>query len=99
MRILPIASQNAVSSYERTNGRSSAVLFPAFGNDQVDISGNATSFSAAMRRITEELQERSPQEQAHIKQIAREVRNGNYHISAQDISTKILQGTRLDAEA
>lgn len=98
MKIPPIGKQGIIGAYEKNAARPVSAPATPLKGDQVEISGTAASFSAALRAASASMEAAYPERQAHIARVAEQVRSGSYSVPAQDIAGKILKGTHLYKE-
>ena len=90
MKINPITNPNILRSYQAANPVKNKSSVNG-GRDEVTFSEEALSFSRAMAEAKDAVEQRTPQESAHIAGVANAVRNGEYRIESGKIADKILE--------
>ena len=93
MKINPIANPNVLSSYKTAKAVSDKNA-AAMSRDQVSFSNEALNFSKALTQAKEQLETRSPAEQARISDVTNAVRQGTYKVSSEDVAAKILESVK-----
>jgi hypothetical protein len=67
-----------------------AVEKPASAIDRTELTDDAKSFSAALNAAKDTLGVRTPEEIAHINEVAAQVRNNTYFVPGVKVAEKIL---------
>ena len=89
MKINPIAHQAASNIYNTPCAKTPAPSFHS-AMDQVSLSAEVISFSAAISRIKEQMGMRAPHELARIAEITVLIQRGVYHVPAEKVAEKIV---------
>jgi len=90
MKINPISNPNVLRAYQAT--RPAPVKSKtASGRDEVMFSDEALSFSKALAEARDTIEVRTPEEKAHIADIAEAVRQGEYKVDSDKVAEKMLE--------
>jgi anti-sigma28 factor (negative regulator of flagellin synthesis) len=89
MRIESIPPSELLSRYSRIRGKVSADDGISV-TDETQLTSEAKTFSTALKAAKASLETRTPEQQAHIDQVAQQVKDGTYSVSARKVAEKIL---------
>ena len=89
MKINPVYNQMAISVYKTQHAKSSANEYLQLA-DRLSLSEEVVSFSSTISKIKEMMDIRTPEELAHIEEIARMIRNGSYYVASDKVAAKIV---------
>ncbi len=89
VRINPIPPKELLTQYLHVREKM-AVDRPASGVDKTELTDGAKTFSTALKIVKESLGARTPEETAHINQVAAQVRNNTYTVPGFKVAEKIL---------
>jgi len=90
MKIIPITNPNILKSYQAARP-APAKSKTASGRDEVLFSDEALSFSKALAEARDTIEVRTPDERAHIADVANAVRQGEYRVDSDKIADKMLE--------
>lgn len=91
MKIDPIAMQNILNTYKSNTVSRPAGKIAQGKVDEVSVSEDALSFSAIFTSLKEQLEIRTPAEQAHIAEVSRLVKDGQYKVDSLKVAESILE--------
>ena len=89
MRINSIPPKELLTQYVHVREKL-AVDKPASGVDKTELTDDAKTFSTALKTVKESLSVRTPEETAHINQVAAQIRNNTYTVPGFKVAEKIL---------
>jgi anti-sigma28 factor (negative regulator of flagellin synthesis) len=89
MRIESIPPNELLSRYSRIRGKTSADDDITMA-DETQLTDEAKTFSTALKAAKASIETRTPEEQAHIDQVAQQVKDGTYSVSSRKVAEKIL---------
>ena len=95
MKINPIMNPNILENYKASRpapAKSKAMI----GRDEVVFSEEALSFSKTLAEARDAIELRTPEEKAHIADIAQAVRQGLYRVDSSKIAERILRAIDRD---
>jgi anti-sigma28 factor (negative regulator of flagellin synthesis) len=81
---------NIIKNYTAGGVTSVAPLKAEQKIDEVSVSRDALSFSAVFSKLKEQLEIRTPEEKAHIEEVARQVKGGGYKIESAKVADSII---------
>ena len=90
MKINPISNQTAISAYKTQQAKSPVNEFLQSA-DQVLLSEEVASLASTISKIKEMIDIRTPEELAHIEEIARMIHSGSYHVDSDKVAAKIVE--------
>ena len=90
MKINPVSNPNILRAYQSAKPVPGVAKIPS-GRDEVTFSEEALSFAKAIEEARDALEFRTPEEKAHIADVADAVKRGEYNISSDKIADKILE--------
>lgn len=90
MKINPISNPNILKAYQAVKPVPD-ISKVASKRDEVIFSEEALNFTKAMEEAREALELRTPEERAHIADIATAVKRGEYSVGSDKIADKILE--------
>lgn len=89
MRIDSIPPNELLSRYGKIKG-SKSVDNDVTVTDDAQFTSEAKTFSTALKAAKASIETRSPEQQAHIDQVAQQVKDGTYSVSGRKVAEKIL---------
>jgi len=89
MRIDSISPKDLLSQYGRIRGKAE-VEGPASSMDKVELTGEAKTFSAALKAAKDAIETRTPEEQRHVEEVKKKIAEGTYSVSGEDVAQKIF---------
>ncbi|MEM5767904.1 MAG: flagellar biosynthesis anti-sigma factor FlgM [Bacillota bacterium] len=89
MRINSIPPKELLTQYVHVRERF-AVQSSSSGVDKTELTDDARTFSVALKTVRESLESRTPEETAHLNQIAAQVKNGTYTVPGFKVAEKIM---------
>jgi anti-sigma28 factor (negative regulator of flagellin synthesis) len=89
MRIESIPPKELLSRYTRVRERTEEPVNTT-ATDEAQFTEEAKTFSVAMRAAKESLETSSPEREAHIQEVARQVQEGTYSVPSRKVAEKIL---------
>ena len=90
MKINPITNPNVLRSYQASKPAPEKARVMS-GRDEVTFSDEALNFSKALAEAREAIEFRTPEERAHIADVANAIRQGEYHVESDKVAEKILE--------
>ena len=91
MKINPITNPNILRSYQATKTLGPEKKQFSSGRDEVTFSEEAISFSKALAEARDAIELRTPDEKAHIANIADAIKQGEYKVESDKIADRILE--------
>jgi len=89
MKISPVANQAAVGAYKKHKTAAYVGGYLPYA-DRVSVSEEVIALASTIGRIKETMDTRTPEELARIEEIARQIREGSYHVSSDKVAAKIV---------
>ena len=89
MRINSIPPKELMTQYVHVRERF-AVQDSSSGIDKTELTDGAKTFSTALKTVRESLESRTPEETAHLNQVAAQVKNGTYTVPGFKVAEKIM---------
>ena len=89
MRINSIPPKELLTQYVHVRDRL-IMETPASSVDKTELTDDAKTFSTALKTVKESLETRTPEETAHLNQIAAQVKNGTYTVPGYKVAEKIM---------
>jgi anti-sigma28 factor (negative regulator of flagellin synthesis) len=89
MRIESIPPKELLSRYIRVREKAEEPVSSS-ATDEAQLTQEARTFSAAMKAARESLEVSSPEREAHIEDVARQIKEGTYSVPSRKVAEKIL---------
>lgn len=89
MRIDSIPPSEMLSRYSRIKGKASTDDNVSM-TDEAELTSEAKTFSTALKAAKTSMETRTPEQQAHIDEVAQQVKDGTYSVSSRKVAEKIL---------
>ena len=89
MRIESIPPKELLSRYIRVRERAEEPINTS-ATDEAQLTEEAKTFSAAMKAAKECFETSSPEREAHIQEVARQIEEGTYSVPSRKVAEKIL---------
>jgi anti-sigma28 factor (negative regulator of flagellin synthesis) len=89
MRIESIPPKELLSRYIRVRERAEEPINTS-ATDEAQLTDEAKTFSAAMKAAKECFEASSPEREARIQEVARQIEEGTYSVPGQKVAEKIL---------
>jgi anti-sigma28 factor (negative regulator of flagellin synthesis) len=89
MRIESIPPKELLSRYTRVRGKTEEPVSTS-ATDEAQLTQEAKTFSAAMKAAKDSLEISSPEREAHIQDVARQIQEGTYSVPSRKVAEKIL---------
>jgi len=89
MRIDSIPPNELLSRYSRIKGKASSDDDISV-TDEAQLTSEAKTFSTALKAAKASMETRTPEQQAHIDQVAQQVNDGTYSVPSRKVAEKIL---------
>lgn len=89
MRINSIPPKELLTQYVHVREKLTADK-PVSGMDKTELTDGAKMFSTALKSVTESLGVRTPEELAHINEVATQIQNNTYSVPGVKVAEKIL---------
>ena len=96
MKINPIKNPGVLQSYKANWTAPLPKNKSGQSQDEVTLSSEGLSFAKTLSDIREQIETRTPAENAHIDDIARQVKEGTYNVRAEDVADKMIRSIIFD---
>lgn len=89
MRIESIPPKELLNRYIHVRGVAEEPVNTS-ATDEAQLTEEAKTFSAAMKAVKETIETSSPEREAHIQEVARQIEEGTYSVPGEKVAEKIL---------
>jgi anti-sigma28 factor (negative regulator of flagellin synthesis) len=89
MRIESIPPKELLSRYIRVRGKMEEPVSTS-ATDEAQLTQEAKTFSAAMKAAKDSMEISTPEREAHIQEVARQIQDGTYSVPSRKVAEKIL---------
>jgi len=89
MRINSIPPKELLNQYTKVREKA-AVESPEPAVDKAELTGDARTFSAALKAAREAVETRTPEELNRVAEVTKKIAEGTYSVSGEDVARKIL---------
>jgi flagellar biosynthesis anti-sigma factor FlgM len=90
MKIHSIQPQGAIDKYIKTQNKPAVQNERKQDVDKVELNEDAKVFSSCLKAVKESIHVDAAKKEERIAQIRKELENGTYSVSGQDVARKIL---------
>jgi len=89
MKITPVANQATLGAYKTQKAKHHVNGYLPTA-DRVSFSEEVIALSSTISKLKGMMDVRTPEELAHIEEIARQIRDGSYHVPSDKVAAKIV---------